>query len=48
MGDDGARALGEALEMNTALQELDLSNNSVGDSGAPALGGALDEGRHCV
>ena len=42
IGDDGAIALAEALENNTALEELSVGNNIIGDTGATALAEALE------
>jgi len=44
IGDDGARALAEALRLQgSALRRLSLCNNSIGDTGADALAAALAE-----
>ena len=37
IGDEGATALGRALEKNSTLTELNLNGNSYGDEGATAL-----------
>ncbi len=42
IGDDGAKALAEALETNKTLTGLDLAYNNIGDSGAKALAEALE------
>ena len=41
IGVEGAKALAHALESNTTLLGLDLSNNKIGDEGAKALALAL-------
>jgi Ran GTPase-activating protein (RanGAP) involved in mRNA processing and transport len=41
IGDDGAKALAEALKTNSTLTTLDLQNNSIGPDGAKALAEAL-------
>ncbi|KAG0375297.1 hypothetical protein BGX24_009306, partial [Mortierella sp. AD032] len=41
IGDNGAKALAEALKTNSALITLDLKGNSIGDDGAQALSEAL-------
>ena len=41
IGDDGAKALAQALQTNTTLQELEHGNNQVGDDGAKALAQVL-------
>ena len=41
ISDEGAKALAEALKVNTALQELYLGGNNVSDEGAKALAEAL-------
>ena len=41
IGDEGSRALAEALKTNGALTTLDLMGNSIGDEGARALAEAL-------
>ena len=41
IGDEGAKALGEALKNNTTLTILDLMCNRIGDEGGQALGEAL-------
>ena len=46
VGDEGARALGEGLRGNAALQQLNLELNSVGDESAQALRLAL-QGTGC-
>ena len=38
IGDEGATALGEALQHNTTLRELNLEGNTIGAEGATALG----------
>eukprot|EP00667_Euglena_gracilis_P022674 EG_transcript_25336 len=42
IGDDGARALRNALEHNSTLQRMDLDGNNIGDDGARALRNALE------
>jgi len=41
IGDEGAKALAEALMVNTTVKELLLSTCGIGDDGAAALAGAL-------
>ncbi|GBG24618.1 Leucine-rich repeat serine/threonine-protein kinase 2 [Hondaea fermentalgiana] len=41
IGDDGAKALADALAKNSSLQTLWLKDNEIGDDGAKALGDAL-------
>ena len=41
IGDKGAVAIGEALKVNVALQELYLSDGIIGDAGAMALAEGL-------
>ncbi|RUP49916.1 hypothetical protein BC936DRAFT_140982 [Jimgerdemannia flammicorona] len=41
ISEKGARALAEALKMNTSLQTLNLSTNAIGGNGASALAEAL-------
>ena len=41
LGYDGARAIAEALHINTTLKTIDLYNNDVGDDGARAFAKAL-------
>ena len=33
IGDEGAKAIGEALKVNTSLTEIDLAYNEIGDKG---------------
>ena len=40
IGDEGAKAIGEALKENTSLTEIFLWNN-IGDEGGKAIGEAL-------
>ena len=40
-GDDGAKAIAEALKVNAVLTELKLYYNSIGDDGAKAIAEAL-------
>ena len=41
ISDAGAKALAEALKVNTALQKLGLDSNKISDEGAKALAEAL-------
>ena len=41
IGDEGAKAIGEALKVNTSLTEIDLGHNKIGTEGAKAIGEAL-------
>ena len=41
IGAEGAKAIGEALKVNTSLTEIDLNNNNIGVEGAKAIGEAL-------
>ena len=41
ISDEGAKALAEALTVNTALQQLYLGKNKISDEGAKALAEAL-------
>ena len=41
LGPDGGRALGAALEVNTSLTRLDVTQNDLGTSGGIAFGAAL-------
>ena len=41
IGDDGAKAIAEALKVNPVLTTLDLWNNSIGPEGAMAIAEAL-------
>ena len=43
IGDNGAKAIAEALKVNTVLTELHLSENSIGDDGAKAIAEALKD-----
>jgi len=43
VGADGARAIADALRVNSTLQALGLSDNGVGADGARAIAGALRE-----
>ena len=40
-GDEDAQAIGKALETNTFLDELDLSNNRIGPDSSVGLSKAL-------
>jgi hypothetical protein len=42
MGNKGAIALAEALQFNTTLENISLSENKVGNGGAAALAKALE------
>eukprot|EP00808_Paulinella_micropora_P009962 g29212.t1 len=37
IGDDGAKAIGEALEANNSIRSIDLRSNIIGDEGAKAI-----------
>ena len=41
IGGEGARAIGDALHVNSVLTSLDLGVNEIGDEGAKAIGAAL-------
>eukprot|EP00944_MAST-04C_sp_MAST-4C-sp1_P011864 g11864.t1 len=41
IGDEGAKAIGEALKVNTSLTLILLSSNEIGDEGGKAIGEAL-------
>jgi hypothetical protein len=41
IGDEGAKAIGDALHVNGVLTTLNLSLNSIGIEGAEAIGDAL-------
>ena len=41
MGDDGARAIADALRVNSTLRDLRLGGNGVIDDGARAIADAL-------
>ena len=41
IGDEGAKALAEALKVNTTVKELHLNECGIGDDGAAALAEAL-------
>ena len=41
IGDEGGKAIGEALKVNTSLTEIDLRDNNIGDEGGKAIGEAL-------
>ena len=43
IGDDGAKAIAEALKENTSVTNLDLSSNAISDEGAKAIAEALKE-----
>jgi Ran GTPase-activating protein (RanGAP) involved in mRNA processing and transport len=43
MGDEGAQAFADMLDINDTLKCLDLSANHIGDKGAEALGMMLRE-----
>jgi hypothetical protein len=42
IGSDGARHLAAALERNSSLTVLNLTNNNIGEAGAAALRAALE------
>ncbi len=41
IGDDGAKAIAEALKVNAVVTKLWLNNNKIGDDGAKAIAEAL-------
>ena len=41
IGDEGAKAIGEALKVNTSLTEINLNGNKIGVEGGKAIGEAL-------
>ena len=41
IGTDGAKRIGEALETNSALTYLDISDNEIWDAGVRFIGAAL-------
>ena len=41
IGAEGAKAIGEALKVNTSLTEIDLGKNEIGAEGGKAIGEAL-------
>ena len=41
IGDEGGKAIGEALKVNTSLTEINLDGNKIGDEGGKAIGEAL-------
>ena len=41
IGDEGGKAIGEALKVNTSLTEIYLGDNNIGDEGGKAIGEAL-------
>ena len=41
IGDEGGKAIGEALKVNTSLTKISLRGNKIGDEGAKAIGEAL-------
>eukprot|EP00944_MAST-04C_sp_MAST-4C-sp1_P015636 g15636.t1 len=41
IGDEGGKAIGEALKVNTSLTEIWLNGNNIGVEGAKAIGEAL-------
>ena len=41
IGDEGGKAIGEALKVNTSLTKIYLDGNNIGDEGAKAIGEAL-------
>ena len=41
IGVEGAKAIGEALKVNTSLTEINLWGNNIGDEGGKAIGEAL-------
>ena len=42
IGDEGAIAIGKALEVNKVVRSLTLGSNNIGDRGAFAIGKALE------
>ena len=43
IGDDGAKAIAEALKVNAVLTELNLENNNLGDAGEKAVREAVKD-----
>ena len=41
IGDEGGKAIGEALKVNTSLTKINLDYNNIGDEGGKAIGEAL-------
>jgi Ran GTPase-activating protein (RanGAP) involved in mRNA processing and transport len=41
IGDAGAKAVAEAIKVNSTLQEINLNMNSIGDEGAKAVAEAM-------
>ena len=41
IGDEGGKAIGEALKVNTSLTVIDLDRNKIGVEGGKAIGEAL-------
>ena len=41
IGDEGGKAIGEALKVNTSLTKIDLYENNIGDEGGKTIGEAL-------
>ena len=41
IGDEGGKAIGEALKVNTSLTQISLEGNKIGDEGGKAIGEAL-------
>ena len=44
IGDEGAKAIAEALKVNAVLTKLSLGGNKIGDVGAKAIANALKLG----
>ena len=47
IGDEGGKAIGEALKVNTSLSEIDLDSNNIGDEGRKAIREALKVNNSC-
>ena len=43
IGEEGAKAIAECMEMMDSLKKICLENNNIGDAGAKALAAALVE-----
>eukprot|EP00808_Paulinella_micropora_P000941 g76882.t1 len=48
IGDEGAKAIGLALQVNKTLQRLSLRRNNIGADGAKAIGKALEENKTVI
>ena len=47
IGDEGGKAIGEALKVNTSLTKIDLSQNKIGDEGVKAIEEAMEVNNSC-